>query len=148
MKRKQTTKTKKSLRAKKYNQVFYLGLALAIVLILEGILIGATTKADWENGAAVLDISSSTSETLHDTGLVFQPMLDLVYDVHTFYELAATEMAKILDLSQSDFGSELAMVYDGVEQFYNQASDQMAMVLDLSSMPPLAGNVAGISIQR
>jgi hypothetical protein len=136
-----------SRRAKKY-PVHYLAVILALALILEGVLFGITTGPDWREAVQLIDVSNGVTEVSHNLSVTLQPIADVFSDVNQFYQLAATEMIKILDLSDSSMGSELGAVYDGVETFYQQASVQMADVLDISSATPWSGQISGISIEK
>ena len=145
-----TTKIKKvaKRRAKKY-PVHYLAMVLILALILEGVLFGITTGPDWRAAIQVIDVSSGVTEVSNNLSATFQPIVEVYSDVNQFYQLSATAMIPILDLSNSNFGSEFAMVYDGMSKFYQQASIQMADVLDISSsVNPRLGQISGISIQR
>jgi hypothetical protein len=140
------TKTNiKKAKVKKY-KVHHLGIILAAVLLLEGILIGATTKADWQKGSEILDISTAVVETMQDTAVTFQPMLDVALGINEFYQQSATEMAELLDLSDADMTNEIIIVYSGVDNFYAQASHEMEKLLDLSDSISYFPSVAGASI--
>ncbi len=125
-----------------------LAIVLAVALILEGIVFGTATSADWQNAATILDVSSAVTTTAHDVSVTFQPLTELMGDIDEFYALAAIEMEQILDLSDSQIGSEMTMAYYGIGDFYKLATDQMMAVMDVSNSPLLQGSVAGMSIQR
>ena len=139
-------KTKK-IKARNYS-AHTLAIVLAIALILEGIVFGTATSADWQNAATILDVSSAVTTTAHDMSVTFQPLTELMGNIDEFYELATVEMEQILDLSDSQIGSEMTMAYYGISDFYKLATDQMMAVMDVSNSPLLQGSVAGISIQR
>jgi hypothetical protein len=143
--KKQNKKTIKVSKPKvhKYPE-HYLALVLIGFLLVEGILISSTGKADWARGAQLLDVSSAVSQTLSDTALVFQPMADTVAAVHEFYIQAATAMIPMLDISGSL--SDAGIVFDGVNEFYQQAATEMTRVLDVSDVSMWPAKVAGASI--
>lgn len=134
-------------RTKKY-PVHYLAVILALALVLEGVLFGITTGPDWRDAIQIIDVSSGVTEVSNNLSTTFQPIADVFSDVNQFYQLSATEMTEVLDLSNSNIGSELELVYNGVSEFYQQASSQMASVLDISSVKSWSGQVAGVSISR
>lgn len=144
------TKNKKPAvrsKTKKYS-ARYLALILAVTLILEGVLFGITTGPDWNSTSQILDISSGVSEVQSDLIITIQPMSNLVSSINQFYQLSAIQMAKLLDLSDSNAGLGFSLVYDGVSEFYQQAGSQMVQVLDFSNQASWPAKVAGISISK
>lgn len=146
---KKQTKTTRQLvskrRVKKY-PAHHLAIVLVGLLVTESVLFGVATGSDWQSASQLLDVSLGFSEVRGDVSSAFQPMTDLLTDVNLFYQISAAQMARLLDLSGSDMGSEWEFVYGGVSEFYQQASIQMVQVLDISSVGPGLGQVAGISI--
>lgn len=137
----------KKTKTQKYS-AHTLAIVLAMVLILEGIIFGTATAADWQKATTVLDVSGGVTEMVHSMSVTFEPLTDLVGDINQFYSMAATQMAEVLDISGSQMGSDIGYVYYGVNDFYQQAADQMMAFLDISNNSLLHGSVAGISIQR
>lgn len=138
------TKTKKStksskLRLKHYSPQ-YLAAILTCVLILEGILLGVGSGADWQRAVTILDTSNGVSQTAQDMTETLQPVTDLVQGVDQFYQLSADAMMQLLDLSDSGIGSEALFIFSGVNDFYQQSSIEMTGLLGAS--------VAGALIQR
>jgi hypothetical protein len=150
MKSKQKTKTKiirKTKRAKHY-PAHYLAIVLVGVLILEGVLFSTTTNTDWQKAVTVLDVSKAVIQTQQNMSVMFQPMVDVVVTINQFYQVSASEMTQLLDLSGSHPGSEVAFIYNGVSDFYQQASTQMALLLDQSANSTWPARVAGVSIEK
>ena len=135
---------KKTVRAKSYES-HYLALALIGFLLLEGTLFSITTTADWQRGAAVLDMSGAISQTVTDVQTVFEPITTAASGVVQFYSLATDQMTQLLDLSGADTFSDITMVTSGVTEFYSQAATQMAQLLDVSSVSSWPASVAGAS---
>ncbi|MEJ0021973.1 MAG: hypothetical protein WDN47_05410 [Candidatus Doudnabacteria bacterium] len=146
MAKKSKPKTK-TTRVKKY-PTHHLVTILTCVLVLEGILFAVSTPADWLNAANILDVSGGVSETMQETIVTFQPMIDVVRGINQFYQLSATQMMRLLDLSDSGAGQEIGYIYNGVADFYQQTSSQMAQLLDVSDNRLWTPKVSGISIQR
>jgi hypothetical protein len=154
-----TKKIKKSAKSSRPNQIskqraakysaHHLAIILTSVLVLEGILFSFSTQSDWQKATALLDVSAGVSETTGDVAATFQPVVDLVDSIDQFYQLSATEMMRLLDLSDSGVGSEAALVYNGVSDFYQQSSLQMAQLLEVSNyLQTFQPIVAGASIVR
>jgi len=143
-KTKKITLKSKSNRAKKYSE-HYLALALMSVLLLEGALIGATTKTDWQSAAEIFDLSTNVSRTVSDLSAMFEPVVTAVEGVNEFYSQATTAAIPLLDLSQSD--NDVMLVVSAINEFYARASIEMAIILDLSASASQIGNVAGLSIE-
>ena len=119
----------------------YLAIVLGVVLVVEGLAMGSVSTANWRFGVQVLDVSGGVSQTAADLQVALAPAAAVVRSVNNFYQLAATEMAYLLDAS--DQTAQLADIYNGVAAFYSQASRQMALLLDVSGP---AGQVSGIWI--
>lgn len=144
-----TNKNPRTRRQKvKAYPAHYLAIVLAVILLFEGWLFGSSTASDWQNAIVILDVSEQVNETQSDLIEFFQPMFQTAEDVNQFYQLSATTMIELVDLSSSGFGSEVEFVYDGVSNFYALASEQMAIVLDVSETPVLHGGVAGITLEN
>jgi hypothetical protein len=147
------SKTKKSVskpatkvvRAKKYES-HYLAIALIAFLLLEGIFITSTQAVDWQKGVTVLDISSSVSQTMSDLEVTLQPVIETASNVNQFYQIAATQMMWLLDLSSNNPIDQVAQVTNGVTEFYNQATIELAYLFDMSSAGSWVGNVSGASV--
>ena len=137
----------KKLRVKKY-PAHYLGIILVGLLLIEGVIFGMATEANWQNGYAVLDVHAGVDETSHDVVTVFQPMIDAVDNLNKFYQMTTTEMSKLLDLSSDPPGTEVMLIFNGVAEFYGQASIQMTRVLDTSDFVPWQSQIAGASIEN
>jgi len=136
---------KKTARARQY-EAHYMALILIGFLIVEGLFITQTHTADWQYGAAVLDISTQVAS---DAANVINPVSDVVSGINQFYQIAATEATPLFDISQSDPIGDLSFIAGGVSEFYSQAATQMAQLLDLSdSGNSWSGNVAGASTIR
>lgn len=140
-------KNNRSRGQKKYSP-HYLAIVLAVVLILEGALFNITSTADWQKASTILDMSIAVAQTSQDLIATFEPMIEVAQGVNQFYQLAATQMMELLDLSDSRFGSEVTLVYMGVANFYWQAASQMEGLLDESSIASWPATVAGVSISR
>ena len=145
MKRKQTKKANSTprprrVRARQFSAQ-YLAVVLAVVLLVEGLAMGSVSAQNWRFGVQVLDVSAGVSQTASDMKVALAPAVLVVRSVNSFYSMAATEMAYLLDAS--DQTAQLADLYNGVADFYNQASRQMAYLLDASGP---TGQVSGIWI--
>ena len=127
-------------------QAHYLAIEILATLFIEGILIGSAHAADWQAGTALLDMSSGIAETSQDTLIFFEPVIEVAQGVNDFYQQSATEMTKLLDLS--DLGPELSIAPEGVAEFYNQVATQMADLLDFSKVTTWPAIVSGISIEH
>lgn len=145
-------KTKKIKKTNKKNQTaprkkvrsyeaHYLALALIAVLVVEGVAGTYISAADWKSGVAVLDFSSTMPQTLQQINYVFE-------GVNQFYQIAATEMIPVLDLSNNGPIDNGALVASSVYEFYQQSSNQMASLIDFSHTAAWHGSVAGISVSR
>ncbi|MBX4188330.1 MAG: hypothetical protein KW793_04330 [Candidatus Doudnabacteria bacterium] len=137
------TNTKKR-RGEKYYPAQYLAIALAVVLLLEGFLMGVSTTQNWKTGLEILDLSSSVDSVMSDVYFAIEPMVDQYVSVTQFYQMAADEMMVMLDVSDSD---PLAF-FKGVNEFYQLASIEMEQMLDLSGDFQNAGRVAGAFISQ
>ncbi len=151
MKTKMKKKTTKKLSVKKTRgtktyEAHYLLFILAAFLVIEGILIGSSTTADWQKGLAVLDVSSHVSQTATDFQIAFEPIAEVVSNVHQFYQLSATQMAILLDVSDYNMLAGVELVTNSVAEFYTQATNQMIALLDMTHAKIFNGSVAGISI--
>jgi hypothetical protein len=143
-KSKTKNKSKKTTARKARNfEAHYLALILVAVLLLEGYFVTSTHRSDWQQGASVLDISHEVSETFTELGQVFQPIADAVDGVNEFYELSATAMMQVLDISEPTY--ELRIVTDGVYNFYQEASIQLSQLLDVTPTSSWPAHVAGVS---
>jgi hypothetical protein len=106
-----------------------LALVLGGIMFLEGMLFGVTTTTDLSQGMQLLDMSAAISTTQTDLAWLAEPLvltvngvndfyvlasqelivllednffnnaLSVVYDVDSFYKVAAREMASALDIS-------------------------------------------------
>lgn len=135
------TTTKKVVRSQKFES-HYLAIVLIAFLLLEGILISSASTVDWQKGFAVLDVSQSITQATSDLAVVLTPVTETINNVDTFYQLAATEMTSLLDLSDNNPTIELVQIFDGVAAFYEQAATEMIALLDMStatSWPSVAG---------
>ncbi len=119
------TKTKKGL----VYPAYYLAFVLGFVLLLEGFLMGVASTNAWQHGLNILDISQGVEELRADTFWAVEPMLDQVDAVTAFYHQSSTEMAVVLDTSESD----PMMFIRGVNDFYHLAAVEMQELLDLSN---------------
>lgn len=131
-KTKKAAKSSKS-RVKKYPAEF-LAIILLLLLLGEGLLFSITTPADWLSSTEILNVSSGVEEVHQNLTTTLQPVFELVDGISQFYQLSATQMMQLLDLSSSGMGSEVGMIYDGVTEFYQQSGTQMAYLLDNSSL--------------
>lgn len=134
---------KNKIKAAKKYRPHHLAAVLTSILILEGILFGATSSVDWQKSAAVLDVSSGVADTAQDLAATFQPMIDLTESINRFYELSAVEMMQLLDFSGSGV-PDIGYIYNGVADFYQQSSIQMAQLLDLSNASFWPSKVIGL----
>jgi hypothetical protein len=147
-KKKQTKKTA-SPRKKREKQFepHYLALVLVAFLLLEGFTLTSTTAPDWGQGTEVLDMSQAVHQTIDDSAKLFQPIVNTISDINKFYELSATELIPLLDLSDYDVTEDVALITDGVAAFYDEASIELANLFDFSStVNPWTSAVAGASI--
>ncbi len=146
-KKNKTTKTHaRKARPQKYES-HYLVIVLVVFLLLEGVLVTSAQATDWQYGFQVLDMSSSVAQIATDLSVTFEPIINAVQGVDQFYQLAATQMTVLLDLSSIDPIGQIGMVTDGVYEFYQSAATEMAALLDLSAMGnPWSGNIAGVSV--
>ncbi len=146
------TKTKKITTSKTVTQkkksveypAHYLAIILAVVLIAEGIIMGSAQTGDWAEALQIMDASAAVTQTVAALSATAQPGIDLISDINQFYQIAATEMTTLLDVSDS--AGDFNLIFAGVDEFYQQASIQMAYLFDFSSMAKLQPHVAGISI--
>ena len=147
MKTKQKTKKQK---VRTY-EAYLLGLAIITVVAAEVGFANYATSSDWHDGFAVLDLSSSVSQTVSDMKVAFAPAGFALESINGFYEQSAVAMTQVLDMSaSSDQSSPMDLVY-GVNDFYQMATNEMANVLDLSDYLPSASQqprVAGASVIR
>jgi hypothetical protein len=124
-----------------------LALVLIGVLLVEGLFASFTTRSDWSQGVAVLDISQAVADSAAGTGILLRPVADAISGTDQFYQLAATEMMVLTDLSDNPL-QELEMVATGVAGFYQEASTELALVLDFSRPRSWNANVAGAYIEN
>lgn len=148
MKAKTKTEKTKSVRnvksQEKHYPAYYLAALLAGVLLLEGLLLGAATPQAWQNGLEVLDVSVGFNLVVSDTFTIVEPLLVQMDNVTTFYQMAATEMMVLLDVSEQD-----PLVFPKtVFRFYEVASIEMEKMLDFSNEFAYFPQVAGASISR
>lgn len=139
---KKNKKTSKSKRKKDSN---YMAIILASVILVEGLLLGASASASSESAVKVLDLSSAYHATAGDLETVFMPFMDQFKNVEAFYNLAATEMINLLDTNESD----IFLFPKGVFEFYRLASLEMEEMLDVTRTALWAngsGEVAGASV--
>jgi|GEM_PF-2421056 hypothetical protein len=135
-------------------EAHYLPLALVALLLVEGFFGTAIHASDWKQGLAVLDISQTVAQTSSDVAMTLRPVGDGYNGVEQFYQVAATQMAQLLDLSQNNPIDQVALIGSSVNEFYQQAATQMASMLDFSanssssSNSPWSSRVAGSSISR
>jgi hypothetical protein len=132
-------------KKEKHYHVSYLGLLVAGVLILEGLLFSVATPADWEHGFEILNMKPAVSEAAQDFAEVFAPVISLTQSVNEFYIATADATIPLLNLSGAKEGFEL--VYLGAEGFYGQASIAMADLLGISHGLS-QGNIAGIWLEN
>lgn len=142
---KRKTIVKAASKKSKHYHPSYLGLMVAGILLLEGLLFSVATPEDWKYGAQILDLRPAVAEIAADAAEMFSPMVELTYSVNEFYVIAADETLPLLDLS----GALTAVgdIYTAIDSFYGQASIAMA---DLLGVPDQSyyGNIAGASIQQ
>lgn len=142
-----STKKVSSRRVQARNfEAHYLAIILVVFLLLEGYFVSSTQLADWQKGMRVLDISTAVTQTTTDISLVMQPVTDAVKGVDQFYQLSATAMIELFDMSQEGPGSQIGFVTDSVYEFYQQASIETASLLDVSSVSAWPSQVAGVSV--
>lgn len=144
MKAKTKTNSKRGKTRSISYPAYYLALALGLVILLEGFMMGVATPKSVSEGLSVLDMSGSVHQVVSDFSAVIAPMMDQVASITKFYQLAAAELTTMLDMSNSN----LLMFPKGVIEFYNLASVQMAELLDFSGQYTNMPQVAGISIFR
>jgi hypothetical protein len=137
--------SKKAPKAKGY-EAHYLAVILIAFLLLEGLLITSTQVSDWQRGVSVLDMSTAVAQTSSDFMLVMQPVADAIAGVNQFYQIAATEMMYVLDLSEYDPLYELSLVIGGVNAFYQEATVQLTQLLDFSDTASWPAQIAGVSV--
>jgi hypothetical protein len=150
MKSKTKSKSEKSVSTKKSATkqsagnypAYYLAVALAGILLLEGLLLGAATPQAWSEAVQILDVSSSVQAVTADMAFLFEPMFNQVAYTEDFYQMAATEVIYLFDVSDHD---PLVFI-KGVSEFYYLASVEMESLLDLSdslafmkTVPQVAG---------
>jgi hypothetical protein len=139
------SKTKATKRRGEQQYPAYLiAVILSAMLLLEGFLLGVATPGAWEKGLEVLDISSAVQAVASDVAVVVEPLMEQYDNVNTFYQMAATEMMVMLDVSDTDPFA----FFRGVNEFYRLASIEMAELLDFSDDLAALPQVAGASISR
>ncbi|MBX4191842.1 MAG: hypothetical protein KW804_03520 [Candidatus Doudnabacteria bacterium] len=136
---------KKVVKTKAY-EAHYLAMILLGFLLLEGFLSTSTKMSDWDRGLEVLDMSSSVAQTTSDLEIVMQPIATAFEGVNEFYELAATEMIQILDMSGVNPMEDVVFVTSGVTEFYQQASVELISFLDFSDSRSWPAKVAGVTV--
>lgn len=144
MKSKTNTNSKRGKSKAVSYPAYYLALVLGLMILLEGFMVGVATPKSVSDGLAVLDMSGSVTQVVSDFSAAIAPMMDQVSSITKFYQLAATELASMLDMSNSD----ILMFPKGVLEFYDLASVQMAQLLDFSDQYTNMPKVAGMSIFR
>lgn len=144
-----TTKSlsKKAPQSRGY-EAHYLAVILIAFLLLEGFLFTSTQSRDWQKGIQVLDMSSAVAQTTSDLRVVMQPIVDAVEGVNEFYQIAATEMMHVLDISGQNPLEEVALVTEGVYDFYQSASQELTYLLDVSERSSWPARVAGVSVSH
>jgi hypothetical protein len=130
----------------KHFHVSYLALAVAGLLILEGILFSTASAADWKAGVSILNLSQPIQQTSQTFMMTIKPMVETVEGINSFYQQAATAATSLLDLSGQESGME--DIFAVVSNFYDQASQQMAQLIGLPQGSYYIGHVSGISIER
>ncbi len=130
----------------KHFHVSYLALAIAGLLILEGILFSTASAANWQAGVSVLNMSQPLKHTRQTFMLTISPMVETVEGINSFYQQATTAATSLLDISGQDTG--LGDVFAAVKSFYDQASTQFALLMGLPKGAYYMGQVSGISIER
>jgi len=141
---KQKQKVKVIAKKETHYPAYYLGLVLAGVLLLEGLMLGATSPEAWQQGLQVLDMSDAVSIVVVDIGLMVSPMMEQVSYVNDFYQAAATEMILLIDFSDHDFMAGPRLVMDA----YDMASVEVANMIDFTAQAEYWPQVAGASLQR
>jgi hypothetical protein len=145
-KKNKIVKTQVKARSKKYES-HYLVIVLVVFLLLEGVLITSAQAADWQYGFQVLDMSSSIAQTSADLSVTFEPIANAITGVDQFYQLTATEMSSLLDLSSVNPVGQIATISGGVYEFYQSAATELTALLDLTSIGSVwSGNIAGVSV--
>ena len=124
----------------------YLALTLIFFLLIEAGLGTYATTADWQAGAAVLDVTSGLSIVSNDISATIQPAVEMYDNISQFYRLAANEMMLLLDLSESHPWQDADGIFIGVSEFYQLSADQLSFLLDPSVVSIWPSRVAGISI--
>ena len=144
---KKKTKNKKKIVSKNKNfESHYLAIILVVFLLVEGYFISSTQLSDWQKGMKILDVSEYVTRTTSNVSFIMQPVSEAVAGVDTFYQLAATAMTEILDMSSEGPIDQVSQVTSGVNEFYQQASWQITDLLDVSSVSSWPAQVAGVSV--
>ncbi|OGE73700.1 MAG: hypothetical protein A3I07_02005 [Candidatus Doudnabacteria bacterium RIFCSPLOWO2_02_FULL_42_9] len=127
-----TKKSKSKSKKPKQYEPQYLLIILAVVLLLEGFLMGSAEIADWQSGLSMLDMSSAISEAVTDTIVVMQPVVDAIKTIDTFYQESATAMTELLSLPENPF-DQILQLTEYTNSFYESAAEELTTLLDLSS---------------
>jgi len=147
IKKKNKAVTKKVYKKKVHQyEAHYLAFVLIAFLLIEGFLFTNTGTRDWQKGISVLDVSAPVMQTVADVSTLMQPVSDAVVGVNEFYQVSATAMIELLDMSEDGPISEISFVTNSVNNFYQEASIEMASLLDMSEVSSWPAQVAGVSV--
>ena len=153
---KSKTKTKKITKAKtvkKFTRVkntprlfhgSYLAMAIAALLIVEGLLFSFSSQAAWAEGMDILDMGPAVTQVADALAYTLAPVAETVSLVNQFYSRATDAAIELLDLRGS--AKELVFVISSVTDFYQQASVAMENLLGISAWTINQPQVAGASV--
>jgi hypothetical protein len=134
----------RSTKKEKTYSAYYLAIILSLVMIMEGFLLGVATASSWDKAIDILDVSHAVNAVMADVAFVVEPLMDQFEYVNEFYQLSATEMTTLLDLSESD-----PLIFPkSVLEFYELASIELEEMLDLSENFSHFPQVAGAAIHK
>lgn len=101
MKKIKTKSVAKRANREKYYSPYLLGILLFTVIILEGALMSSATPADWQAGFSVLDVSSSVSSLKSDVSYIAEPAIFAASSINEFYNQAAIAAIPLFDFSDT-----------------------------------------------
>lgn len=138
-------KNKKRSSRKKYRNIDFLDVSFVVLVLVSAFAMGSAPE-DWKIATyETLNLSDSMSATAEGLVTMSSPLIQVVEDVNTFYQMAATEMMTLLDMS--DTQGEIQFFMSGVNEFYRLASLEMEELLDFSDTQAWPGKVAGMRVE-
>lgn len=89
------TKKSRRTRNKSY-PVHLLAIAIAVLVTVESLIAFGTTSNDWKQGFAILDVSEGVTSMVSDVSFVAQPAVSAIASVNEFYKQAAVATNQLL----------------------------------------------------